>query len=93
MTNEPFASILLFDSPARYQIRVLGWINESWSDRLEGMAISLDAADEEQPICKLEGELLDQAALIGVLITLYELHLPVLLVKCLTCQATNAREP
>jgi hypothetical protein len=29
----------------------------------------------------LEGELADQAALTGVIITLYELHLPILLVK------------
>jgi len=33
----------------------------------------------------LTGELADQAALIGVINTLYELHLPILLVECLTC--------
>ena len=36
-------------------------------------------------------EMLDRAALIGVVTTLYELHLPVLLVKCLTFQASNDR--
>ena len=36
-------------------------------------------------------EILDPAALIGVVTTLYELHLPVLLVKCLTFQASNDR--
>lgn len=82
---------LAFDSPARYQIRVQGRINQNWSDRLEGMAISLDAPGEEPAICTLEGELLDQAALIGVVNTLYELHLPVLSVKCLTFQVTNDR--
>ncbi len=34
----------------------------------------------------LEGELLDQAALAGVLTTLYELHLPVLSVECLSAE-------
>ena len=92
MTNNPSASRLLFDYPARYQVRVLGWLNPNWSDRLEGMAVNLDATDEEQPICTLEGELLDQAALVGILVALYELHLPILLVKCLTCQAADQGE-
>jgi hypothetical protein len=56
------------------------------------MSVSLDTADEEQPICTLEGELLDQAALVGILVALYELHLPILLVKCLTCQAADQKE-
>ncbi|MGD2048833.1 MAG: hypothetical protein PVH03_05035 [Chloroflexota bacterium] len=83
MSSKPSMGRLFFDSPAKYRVRVLGWLNPSWSDRLEGMVISLDTADEEQPICTLEGELLDQAALVGLLISLYELHLPVLSVKCL----------
>ncbi len=38
-------------------------------------------------VMTLEGRLADQAALAGVLETLYELHLPILEVKCLqsTC--------
>lgn len=83
---------LAFDGPARYQIRVQGRIKENWSERLEGMAISLDAPSEEPAICTLEGELLDQAALIGVVNTLYELHLPVLSVKCLSFRTTIDRE-
>ena len=83
---------LAFDCPARYQIRVQGRINKNWSDRLEGMVISLDAPGEEPAICTLEGELLDQAALLGVVNTLYELHLPVLSVKCLTFQETSDME-
>jgi hypothetical protein len=75
---------LRFDSPARYQIRVQGRIDASWSDRLEGMNIGCPATTEEQPVTVLDGELLDQASLAGVLNTLYELHLPVLSVKCLT---------
>ena len=38
-------------------------------------------AEAGAPITTLEGELSDQAALVGVLNTLYEMHLPVLLVK------------
>jgi len=82
---------LEFDSPARYQIRVQGRIEASLSDRLEGMAISQPEAGDESPSTTLEGELLDQASLAGVLNTLYELHLPVLSVKCLSSQVTDNR--
>lgn len=78
--------MLTFDHPAIYQIRVLGRIKESWSDRLEGMTISQDIPAEGPIISTLEGELQDQAALAGVLNAIYELHLPVILVKCLATQ-------
>ena len=51
------------------------------SDLLGGMAISPDTVEADRPVTTLCGELSDQAALAGVLNTLYELHLPVLLVK------------
>lgn len=92
MANKPSAGTLLFDYPARYQVCVLGWIDPDWSDRLEGMSVSLDTTDENQPICTLEGELIDQAALVGLLTSLYELHLPVLSVTCLNCQQIIGRE-
>jgi hypothetical protein len=70
-----------FDSPAIYQIRVQGGIDNNWSDRLEDMAISLSSMEGESPVTTLEGKLNDQSALAGVLNTLYELHLPVLSVE------------
>jgi len=81
MAKESSAHMLTFDHPAMYQIRVQGRIKESWSDRLEGMMIRLDTSDEGLFISTLEGELQDQAALAGVLNAIYELHLPVILVK------------
>jgi len=48
---------------------------------MDGMSILPAAADEDAPVTTLEGELADQAALTGVINTLYELHLPILLVK------------
>ena len=72
-----------FDHPANYQISILGQIDPSWSDRLEGMTIQPPSGGADSPITTLEGELPDQAALAGVLNTLYELHLSVLSVKCL----------
>ena len=70
-----------FDSTAPYQISVQGRIDPSWSDRLEGMSISLTTGEAGTLITTLEGELSDQAALAGVLKTLYELHLTVFSVK------------
>jgi hypothetical protein len=70
-----------FDRPANYEISVLGWIDPTMSDLLGGMTISLDTVEADHMVTTLYGELGDQAALAGVLNTLYELHLPVLLVK------------
>jgi hypothetical protein len=81
MATLPLRNPLLFDNPATYQIVVQGRIDQSWSDRLEGMAIYLTPVEVEPPATTLVGELSDQAALAGVLNTLYELHLAVLSVK------------
>jgi hypothetical protein len=48
---------------------------------MEGMTITERAPEAESPVTTLLGELSDQAALAGVLNTLYELHLPVLSVE------------
>ena len=73
-----------FDRPAIYQISVQGRIDPNWSDRLAGMALRLTTQDGRPPVTTLDGELSDQAALLGVLNSLYELHLPVLSVICLS---------
>jgi len=65
------------DKSAVYQIKVRGEIDSVWSERLGGMQITVEPSD----IVTLVGRLADQAALAGVLDTLYELHLPVLEVK------------
>jgi hypothetical protein len=70
-----------FDRPANYQINVLGRIDPAMSDLLGGMTISPDTVEADPQVTTLEGKLRDQTALAGVLNTLYELHLPVLLVK------------
>jgi len=51
------------------------------SDLLGGMTISLVTVESDHPVTTLSGELVDQAALAGVLNMLYELHLTVLSVK------------
>ena len=84
MISTPSADDLTFDGPAVYRIRVCGRISARWSARLGGMTITVEPADTGQSITTLLGELEDQASLAGVLNTLYELHLPVLLVEHLS---------
>jgi len=73
-----------FDSPATYRIGVQGRVPARWRDRLEGMIVAERSPEAESPVTTLLGELADQAALAGVLNTLYELHLPVLSVERLS---------
>jgi hypothetical protein len=81
---------LPFDSPAPYQIVVQGRIDATWSDCLEGMKICRAAEILDSPVTtSLEGELSDQAALAGVLNTLYELHLPVISVKRMSVEQSR----
>ena len=71
------------DKPATYKIRVQGKLDASWSDRLCGMESTVAHSETDVPVTTLVGGLPDQAALSGVLETLYELHLRVLEVSCL----------
>lgn len=67
------------DKPATYRISVHGIVPERWINRLGGMRIVAVSSTATT----LEGWLPDQAALKGVLDTLYELHLCLEGVICL----------
>ena len=69
--------------PATYRIAVQGDLDESWSDRLGGLAITTTCEGDEAPVVTiLYGRLRDQAALLGILTSLYDpLHLPLLSVE------------
>jgi hypothetical protein len=75
---------LKLETPATYRIRVQGYLEAGYSSRLGGLSIAPPKPDDETPVTTLSGRLLDQAALLGVLNTLYNnMHLPLLLVECL----------
>jgi hypothetical protein len=65
--------------PAIYKIKVQGKLSGSWSDSLSGMNIT--SYKQDGNVTTLVGNLRDQAALAGVLQTLYELRFPILLVE------------
>ena len=72
LSSISLTGVFLEDS-AVYRIVVQGAIPEGWGDRLGGMHIMTVSGDQTT----LEGWLPDQAALKGVLDTLYNLHLRV----------------
>jgi hypothetical protein len=64
-----------------YQIRVQGRLDESWSEWLDGMAITCEVGGDGADITVLTGVAIDQAALHGVLDRIRDLNLPLLSVN------------
>ena len=64
----------------RYQIRIRGLLDPSWSDRLGGMAI-VQHGEADPPSTTLTGSLTDQSALTGVINALVDLRQTVLSVE------------
>ena len=77
----PSSKCLLFDLPARYRIRVHGRLGASWSGRLGDMTITVRQTAGQEPVTALTGEVTDQAALRGILNTLYDMGFPLLKVE------------
>lgn len=70
-------------TPATYRIRIKGHIGSDWDDRFGGMTLTHETMAKDLKTTILLGHLPDQAALSGVLNTLYDLHLPLLKVECI----------
>lgn len=60
-----------------YQIRVQGQLGDEWAERFDGMTI----APQENGDTLLTGPVTDQAALYGLLRTVRDLGLPLILVR------------
>jgi hypothetical protein len=73
--NAAYSNRRAYDSPATYQIVIQGVLAPSWSERLEGMAITPISTGDSVVLTSLVGELADQNALAGVLNTLVDSHL------------------
>jgi len=75
MDNLNIADKLKFTSPATYRILVKGFLDESWSERLNGLTIVNMSSDSGAPFTTLYGQIRDQTELLGVLNSIYEMHL------------------
>ena len=80
------------DSPARYRISVRGYLEGSWTRRLGGMEITTAGDPGQDQVTTLDGWLMDQAALLGVLNALFGMHMPLLSVECLAVEPASAPE-
>jgi hypothetical protein len=67
-----------FDGPATYRIIVKGRIDRLWFEDLGGMDIHIEDHKDEPAITILTGQVRDQAELMGIMNSLYELHMTVL---------------
>jgi hypothetical protein len=82
---------LTIDAPLDCTILAVGALDGRWSDRLGGLRVRVSG--RAFPVTELTGRLLDQAALFGVLVTLYDLGLPLLSVACRAAQELPGAAP
>ena len=83
MENNDNISNLKVDSPAIYRIRIQGRLHTDWSRRLANLQITYSTNNKFENETLLVGRLEDQAALNGILTTLYNSNFPVISVECL----------
>jgi hypothetical protein len=76
------------DAHTAYEIRVVGVLDSTWSDAFGGMKLTHDAEATGPLVTVLNGPL-DQAALAGVLDSLFGLGLTVVSVRCCPTNAAS----
>ena len=64
------------DGPIPYQIQVLGRLDKDWSNWLDEMTVTYDGG-----VTRLTGPVADQAALRGILASIWDLNLTLLSVR------------
>lgn len=63
----------VYESPSFYQIEVKGNLDESWSDWFDGFTLT-----QQEGKTLLAGQVIDQAALLGILAKINDLGLVIL---------------
>ena len=74
---------LTLDQPAWYRIRLHGRLNQTWENHFNGMELSVTTVPDGPTITTLCGKVADQSALFGMLNTIRDLGLPLILVELL----------
>jgi hypothetical protein len=69
---------LTYSSPTHIQIEVKGALDKKLSDYLGGLKIEWRIDRNKTKISRLEGEITDQASLMGVLNALYNMRFPLI---------------
>ena len=63
------------DQPGTYRIRLRGQLRPAWADWFGGLKLTIDEDDNGAVVTTLTGELIDQAALQGILSQIRDLGL------------------
>ena len=79
---EEHGSIVSMFEAATYRICIVGTLDKHYSDYWGGMTIEYDRVMAQYPVTILTGRVADQAALIGVINSLYDFGCPLLCVEC-----------
>ena len=77
--------------PAMYQIEVVGHLNDKKAMWFRNLSLANAYGEDDTPITILVGEVLDQAALHGLLTKIRDLGLPLLAVNRLKSNEQNSR--
>lgn len=93
MNDQSVSHCLLITHQAFYRIRVSSRLNPNWSERLQGMKVSVVEEGGQGTVTELSGLLPDQAALMGVLDHLYNCGIPLLRVECVSAGPHDASRP
>ncbi len=74
-----------------YRVYVAGSLPGSWANRLGGLQVVREEMDGSADQTLLTGAVRDQAELLGILNTLHELRLPLLLVEAVDTEPGHAK--
>ena len=77
---------LTMDKPAIYRVSVRGMIDPDWRAGLQDLNHTEESVVEGVLNTVMVGRFADQAALSGLLTSLYNLHLPIVSVECLAAE-------
>lgn len=72
-----------FGKPGFYAIHVAGRVDSAWLRELAGLTVAYQEEDDGGTVSILKGYLPDQAALLGLIHTLYDARYPLLFVSYL----------
>ena len=75
--------VLKLGSPAKYRIRIQGFLDNTWACQLGHMTFTNHLSSRQPLVTVLTGQVIDQAELMGILGQLYGLGFPLLSIECL----------
>lgn len=82
---------LSLGQPARYEIKIQGELDRSWSSSLDGVTVSVADAGQETAVTTLTHIITDQAGLVGLVRRLHGMGLVLLSIVCTGRAATRPK--